>query len=47
MLISNLKGAKTASDEFLSQKINLKYGYTRELRRMVRVGAALRHQLHR
>jgi hypothetical protein len=28
MLISNLKGAKSASDEFLSQKINLKYGYT-------------------
>ena len=27
-MISNLKEAKTASDEFLSQKINLKYGYT-------------------
>ena len=27
-MISNLKDAKLASDEFLSQKINLKYGYT-------------------
>ena len=27
-MISNLKEAKTASDEFLSQKIILKYGYT-------------------